>query len=173
MSEQSSGSEVTSGEGGYVPPATQEELNRIIEDRVARAKKSVAEEVRGEFKEFVPKSRVDELQGSLDAATRQLGVEWRSSAVREAGLPDSLAGRLQGDSREAIFADARSLADAFAGRAPMDSVSTVAEGEPEPVVESVAVPRRTPSEKRGFAGGHPGNVQELSVEDVLKKVNRF
>ncbi|MEV6344138.1 hypothetical protein [Actinoplanes sp. NPDC051851] len=60
------------------------------------------------------KTDVDALRERFDAQQREIAEErtgrWRAEVAQEAGLGPELAARLQGDSREALLADAQALA---------------------------------------------------------------
>lgn len=164
--------------GGYVPPATQEEFDRIIQERIAKAKASAAEQVRAEFKDFVPKQQLVELEQKFESTRGELAEEWRRAAVVDAGLPVGVAGRVAGSTREEIMADARALAEAFAAAgggvaAPEEEQEPASAGEVPAGGAPVVSPRRNPVEQRGVPGGNPSASEEISTEDVLKQVKRF
>ena len=163
--------EATGGEskqsGGFVPPKSQEEFDRIIQERVARAKASAADEVRKSYEGFKSAEEFKQLQDKYDTAAAELGNEYRKSAAAEAGLPLSMADRLQGESREEWFNDAKSIAEQFAGLASAESEKS------EEQQSGGSSPRSNPREQRGQTGGNPGADMDISVDDVLKNVNRF
>lgn len=153
--------------GGFVPPKSQEEFDRIIQERVARAKASAADEVRKSYEGFKSAEEFKQLQDKYDTAAAELGNEYRKSAAAEAGLPLSMADRLQGESREEWFNDAKSIAEQFAGLASAGSEKS------EEQQSGGSSPRSNPRETRGTTGGNPGADMDISVDDVLKNVNRF
>ena len=153
--------------GGFVPPKSQEEFDRIIQERVARAKASAADEVRKSYEGFKSVEEFKQLQDKYDTAAAELGNEYRKSAAAEAGLPLSMADRLQGESREEWVSDAKSIAEQFAGLASAGSEKS------EESQSSGSSPRSNPRETRGTTGGNPGADMDISVDDVLKNVNRF
>ena len=153
--------------GGFVPPKSQEEFDRIIQERVARAKASAADEVRKSYEGFKSAEEFKQLQDKYDTAAAELGNEYRKSAAAEAGLPLSMADRLQGESREEWVSDAKSIAEQFAGLASAGSEKS------EESQSGGSSPRSNPRETRGTTGGNPGADMDISVDDVLKNVNRF
>lgn len=153
--------------GGFIPPKSQEEFDRIIQERVARAKASAADEVRKSYEGFKSAEEFKQLQDKYDTAAAELGNEYRKSAAAEAGLPLSMADRLQGESREEWFNDAKSIAEQFAGLASAGAEKS------EEQQSGGSSPRSNPREQRGQTGGNPGADMEVSVDDVLKNVNRF
>ena len=153
-------------QGGFVPPKSQEEFDRIIQERVARAKSSAADEVRKSYEGFKSADEYKSLEDKYNEAQAALNTEYRKSAVAEAGLPASMADRLQGENRDEWFSDAKSIAEQLAALAAPN------EQDGQSGSQS-ASPRSNPREQRGVPGGNPGSVDDISVDDVLKNVNRF
>ncbi|WKS54909.1 hypothetical protein [Corynebacterium accolens] len=168
-------------DGGFKPPQSQEEFDRIIQDRVARAKQSAADEVRKSFEGYVSKDEYDGLKEKYDKASSELGLEYRKAATREVGLPESMAGRLQGESRDDWMNDARSLAESLAGVMAQGNGESKSKGESDSESEEPkrsddggkSKPWSRPSEQRGHIGGRPGEQDDFSVDDVLKKIQRI
>lgn len=152
--------------GGFVPPKSQEEFDRIIQERVARAKSSAADEVRKSYEGFRSADEYKSLEDKYNEAQAALNTEYRKSAVVEAGLPASMADRLQGESRDEWFSDAKSIAEQLA------ALATPSEDAGKSGSQS-ASPRSNPREARGVPGGNPSVDDDISVDDVLKNVNRF
>lgn len=134
----------------FVPPKSQAELDELIKKRVERAKEKAAEEVRAEYVNFVPASKVEELTEKLTAEQQAARNALKQSAVLKAGLDASMANRLQGDTVEEWEADAQSLAELFKKRSPV----------------------HTPTEVRGFGGGAPGDVP-LDPSELAKQIKRL
>lgn len=176
-------SEQKDSQSSFTPPKSQEEFDRIIQERVARAKQSAADEVRKSYEGFVSKDEFDGLKQKYDKANNELGMEYRKAATREAGLPESMADRLQGESRDDWLNDARSLAESLAGvMSPAKESSAKKQDDGDKAGESggrgegaseKANTKSRPTEQRGQTGGRPGEQDDFSVEEVLKKIQRI
>ena len=123
MSEENTAPEQSNDGGnnsGFTPPATQEELNRIISERVAReraktadyadlkAKAAKFDEIDAQSKSAVEKAteRAAAIERERDQAQARLN---RLEVALEKGLSPSQAKRLVGDTREELEADADEL----------------------------------------------------------------
>ena len=115
----------------FKPIETQEAFDAAIKDRIERAKKSAADEVRKQFEGWVSpddyKKSADEITGlrtqvaDLTAKNTAAGLDaLRTRIAHETGLPFELAGRLQGEDEKAIRADAEAIAK-FAAPQPVPS----------------------------------------------------
>ena len=181
--DKSTESEKKDSQSSYTPPQSQEEFDRIIQERVARAKQSAADEVRKSYEGFVSKDEFDGLKQKYEKANNELGLEYRKAATREAGLPESMADRLQGESRDDWMNDARSLAESLAGVMSPAKESSAGKsddgdksGESDERGEGAsekAQLKSRPAEQRGQAGGRPGEQDDFSVDEVLKKIQRI
>lgn len=107
---------------------TQEELDRIITERLDRQKKSVTAEVAKQYEGFMSPDDVQKLNDKVNALTTQIAEKDTSIAdltaknkayeiasvkakvARECGIPAELAERLAGTSEEEFRADAENLA---------------------------------------------------------------
>lgn len=112
------------GSSGFTPPATQDELNRIITERVTRERQKFADY--GELKEKAAQFDQAVEQGKTEAqkaveraeAAEKRAAETESRALRleiaaEKGLTPAQAKRLVGSTREELEADASELLDTF------------------------------------------------------------
>jgi len=123
MSEESTATEQSNDGGnnsGFTPPATQDELNRIISERVAReraktadyadlkAKAAKFDEIDAQSKSEVEKAteKAAAIERERDQAQSRLN---RLEVALEKGLSPSQAKRLVGDTREELEADADEL----------------------------------------------------------------
>lgn len=123
MSEESTAPEQSNDGGnnsGFTPPATQDELNRIISERVAReraktadyadlkAKAAKFDEIDAQSKSEVEKAteKAAAIERERDQAQARLN---RLEVALEKGLSPSQAKRLVGDTREELEADADEL----------------------------------------------------------------
>ncbi|HJR89886.1 MAG TPA: DUF4355 domain-containing protein [Aeromicrobium sp.] len=112
------------GNSGFTPPATQDELNKIISDRVARERAKFADytDLKSKAAKFdeldqASKSEQERLTERLTAAeTRAAELEQRSirlEVASENGLTPAQAKRLVGATREELEADAKELLATF------------------------------------------------------------
>jgi len=123
MSEESAAPEQSNDGGnnsGFTPPATQDELNRIVAERVARergkyadyndlkAKAAKFDEIDAQSKSEVEKAteKAAATERERDQAQARLN---RLEVALEKGLSPSQAKRLVGDTREELEADAGEL----------------------------------------------------------------
>ena len=123
MSEESTAGEQSNDGGnnsGFTPPATQDELNRIVAERVARergkyadyndlkAKAAKFDEIDAQSKSEVEKAteKAAAIERERDQAQARLN---RLEVALEKGLSPSQAKRLVGDTREELEADADEL----------------------------------------------------------------
>jgi hypothetical protein len=115
-----SGTTPPAGNEGFKPPATQEELNRIIAERVKRAEAKYAGfgDLKKKAEQFdaIAEAQKTELQRSQERAEaaekRAAEVERelvRSQVAVTKKLPAELAARLRGDTPEELAADADAL----------------------------------------------------------------
>lgn len=116
----------------FTPIQTQEELDRIIKDRLTRNTQAVTEQVTEQFEGYISPEKYRELQDSVsekDSEIEKLKAEnskYVTSTVKmriakEVGLPLELASRITGDDEKAMKADAQSLIKLFTPAAPMAS----------------------------------------------------
>lgn len=123
MSEESTATEQSNDGGnnsGFTPPATQDELNRIVAERVARergkyadyndlkAKAAKFDEIDAQSKSEVEKAteKAAAIERERDQAQARLD---RLEVALEKGLSPSQAKRLVGNTREELVADADEL----------------------------------------------------------------
>lgn len=123
MSEENAAGEQSNDGGnnsGFTPPATQDELNRIVAERVARerskyadysdlkAKAAKFDEIDAQSKSEIEKAteRAAAVERERDEATARLN---RLEVALEKGLSPSQAKRLVGGTREELEADADEL----------------------------------------------------------------
>ena len=114
---------------------TQEELDNVIKDRLARNTKNVTAEVAKKYEGFLSPKELSEktagLESEIENLKKQLGEKdtsiadltakntafeiaaAKSKIAREYGIPEELAGRLSGSSEEEYKADAERLAKFF------------------------------------------------------------
>ncbi|MBR7039923.1 MAG: DUF4355 domain-containing protein, partial [Oscillospiraceae bacterium] len=108
---------------------TQEAFDAAVKERLERQKKAVTAEVEKRYEGYLSPDDAKKLNEALDAAKQEsarLTAErdtLRLDAVKvriahEAGLPQALAGRLAGDTEDAIRKDAEALAAAVKPAAP-------------------------------------------------------
>lgn len=125
---------------------TQEAFDAAVKERLERQKKAVTAEVEKRYEGYLSPDDAKKLNEALDAAKQEsarLTAErdtLRLDAVKvriahEAGLPQALAGRLTGDTEDAIRKDAEALAAAVKPAAPQ-APSFQAETPPGSAVES-------------------------------------
>lgn len=123
MSEETSESS-TGGNSGFTPPASQEELNKIISERVARERAKFADysDLKSKAAKFdeldqASKTEQERLTERLAAAeARAAEVEARAlrlEVASENGLTPAQAKRLVGSTREELEADAKELLATF------------------------------------------------------------
>ena len=115
----------------FTPIETQEQLDKIIGERIARAKQSAAEkyadyeDIKAKNAEYV--QQISSLQAQLQAQTDTLAgnddvvaalnakiAKYETDSVKtaialEMGLPYQMAGRLNGEDEKAIRADAEAM----------------------------------------------------------------
>lgn len=137
---------------------TQEELDRIIGERVARAEKKGEEKAAEKYADYddIKKqleeqvSKIEELNSQLTAQTEHATTnaqeledlkakvhKYETDSVRtrvahEEGLPFELAARLSGEDEEAIRADAKALAELVRKNkpvAPLGGQEPIAKGD--------------------------------------------
>lgn len=113
----------------FTPIQSQEELNRVISERIARERAKYAnfDELKSKAAEFdqLQEQSKTELQKALEraeAVERELETERlnaaRVKAAADAGIPPHLAHRLVGKTPEELAADAVELAQALAPARP-------------------------------------------------------
>lgn len=170
--EQRQAEQKPAAQGGYTPPQSQEELDRLVQSRVARAKESAAAEVRKEFEGWVPKDKAAELEEKLSKAQGELNGVYRREAATQAGLPESMADRLAGDTREAWQSDAQALAESLLGKATGQPAQESDKAVGEEVVSTPPNPRQRPGERRGDGGGRV-DYADVDVQEVVKNIPRF
>lgn len=157
----------TPGEqGGWTPPESQEQLDQIIQARVARAAENVEQRVKKDFEGYVPPDEVNKLREEIAERDAKLQGFERENVARSAGLPEGFGSRLQGASAEEWQQDAASLAGALLGAADKSK---------EPVEKPVS-PSYQPRERRGVGGGNPSDMDAYaskSPAELIKNVPRF
>lgn len=127
MSEDTTGNTEQSNEGGnsgFTPPATQDELNKIISERIARERAKFADykDLQSKAAKFdeieqASKSEQERLTERAEAAERR-AAELEAQTVRlevasQNGLSPAQAKRLVGSTREELEADAKELLATF------------------------------------------------------------
>lgn len=135
---------------------TQEQLDEIIGERIARAKKQTAEEYKAEKEELAKAKKdlekqvadlteqakkKDEQYKDYDSTVADLKAQvhdYEMSSAKtkialEEGLPFELAGKLTGEDEDAIRADAQNMAKFVQGKqtAPIGSPEPTGEGDPK------------------------------------------
>ena len=124
MSEEQSTQSNEGGNSGFTPPATQDELNKIISDRVARERAKFADytDLKSKAAKFdeldqASKTEQERLTERLAAAeARAAEIEGRAlrlEVASENGLTPAQAKRLVGATREELEADAKELLATF------------------------------------------------------------
>jgi hypothetical protein len=116
-----SGTTSTAGSEGFKPPATQEELNRIIADRVKRTEAKYAgfSDLKKKAEQFdamtdAQKTELQRAQDRAEAAEKraqalesaQQIADWKSKIAKDAGIP---ASALRGTTEEELQAHAAEL----------------------------------------------------------------
>ena len=109
----------------FKPIETQEAFDAAIKDRIERAKKAAADEAAKKYEGWTSPDDAKKSAEQITALTAQvadltaknaaaeLGA-MRTRLAAETGLPYALAGRLTGDTEEAIKADAEAFAKLIA-----------------------------------------------------------
>ena len=145
----------------FTPIETQEQLDKIIGERIARAKASAAEkyadydEIKAKNAEYV--AQISSLQAQLQTQSETLSgneasiadltakvKKYETDSVKtaialELGLPYQMAGRLAGEDEKAIRADAEAmvkLIGAQAQPAPLGSVEPATSKNPADVARA-------------------------------------
>jgi seryl-tRNA synthetase len=133
----------------FTPINTQEELDKVIGQRLARERETVTKELNGQIAERDEKikgfqSQIDDLNKKLETANAAAGKipeleskvkKYETDSVKtriahEVGLPYEMAGRLSGDDEKTIRADAEGLKKIMGdpNPAPLKSTETGTEG---------------------------------------------
>jgi hypothetical protein len=104
---------VEGGESSLDLPAALDVIRKLRDENAKR--RIEGNESKAELDEFRKwkDSQLSELERAQKAVTeaRSEAIEsWRHLAAKEYGVPENLVSRIQGDSRESIFADAKTLA---------------------------------------------------------------
>jgi hypothetical protein len=141
------------GNSGFTPPASQDELNKIISERVARERAKFADytDLKSKAAKFdeldqASKTEQERLTERLAAAEAR-AAETESRALRlevasENGLTPTQAKRLVGSTREELEADAKELLETFKPASTEDDST-------ETVTESLDLGIRSGSPKKG------------------------
>jgi hypothetical protein len=152
MPEEQNESNDQADNSGFTPPATQDELNKIISERIARerAKFSDYSDLKSKAAKFdeldqASKSEQERLTERLAAAeARAAEIEGRAlrlEVAAENGLTPAQAKRLVGSTREELEADAEELLATFQ--------PTKSEDDGESVTESRVLGIRSGSPQKG------------------------
>lgn len=143
----------------FTPIETQEQLDGIIRDRIARAKQSAAEKyadydtIKAQNTEYA--TQISQLQSQLQAQTETITgnetvlaelnakvAKYETDSVKtkvalEMGLPYQMASRLTGSNEKEIRADAESMKQLFGAHpAPLGSPEPVASKDPSDVARA-------------------------------------
>lgn len=148
-----SDSQSDSGEKKFVPPASQEELDKIIKDRLHRAEEKFREKYSVD-KEVT--SKAEDTTKQRDDALAERDTAWRELAAMKAGIPQEFADRLRGDTAEALLTDAESIAKML--------------GDSTQVSHGV---RKSASPARGVGGGKVEQDVPQSPGDLAKLIPRI
>lgn len=137
MSEETNESNTQADNSGFTPPASQDELNKIISERVARERQKFADysDLKSKAAKFdeldqASKTEQERLTEKLAAAeARAAEIEGRAlrlEVASENGLTPAQAKRLVGSTREELEADAKELLATFTpSKSEDDSQETV------------------------------------------------
>ena len=175
MSDQEATAETTnqagSGHPTFVPPESQEALDKIVQERVARSAAKVEERVRKEFEGWVSPDDAKSLRADLEAKDEQLTAYAREEVAADAGLPKGFGSRLQGSTADEWKQDADSLAGVL-----LNSVTSTVEKAVEEAPAETPAPGYRPRERRGVGGGDPAWADQyanMSPKDLIKDIPRL
>lgn len=161
--EKESNTQPEAEKGGFVPPASQEALDKIIQERVARATENTEQRLKQDYEGYLPPAEAEALRGEVKKRDAQIADFERESIAVDAGLPKGFGVRLRGESAEEWSADAQTLAGALTQAAGGSA-------EVKPEVE------QQPKPKRGTGGGAPDVLAGLtgkSPSELVKNIPRI
>jgi len=104
---------VEGGESSLDLPAALDVIRKLRDENAKR--RVEGNESKAELDEFrkwkdSQLSELERAQKAVNEARAEAIESWRHLAAKEYGVPENLVSRIQGDSRESIFADAKTLA---------------------------------------------------------------
>lgn len=148
---------------------SQEQLEAIIGDRLAREREKykdhdqLAADAKA-WKEYQDsqKDEVTRIKEQWDADKAELSqlrkAQIRNEVLKETGLPEAFAGRLSGETREELFADAVEL-------------MKILPQPQEPAQPAPPAPGSRPI-PQGWGGGAPGGEEPFDINSVLAQIPR-
>lgn len=156
MSEEQNESNDQAENSGFTPPATQDELNKIISERIARERAKFADytDLKSKAAKFdelnqASKTEQERLTERLAAAeARAVEVEGRAlrlEVASENGLTPAQAKRLVGSTRDELEADAKELLATF--------TPSKSDDDSNAVTDSLDLGIRSGSPKKGKSTG--------------------
>lgn len=144
-------------DGGWKAPASQAELDQIIQERVARAKESAARQAEEKFADYnVFKAKAEEydaVKQANEALKRESLDKSKSIIAQSKGLPAEFASRLVGATEDELSADAERMAEMFKA--------------------SGASPRKSPNESALFGGGDPTRDHIPDTQKIVNAIPRW
>lgn len=127
LDQQGTASEPTQGASTYTPPATQADLDRIVENRLQRERQKYSDydQIKaqaGQVEGLVAER--DSLRSQLETANTELSTyrskdqkrQWATEVAQETGVPADI---LRGESKEEMLSHAASIKDHLVPSAPM------------------------------------------------------
>lgn len=156
---------------GFTPPESQEALDRIIQERVARSAEKVEERVRKDYEGWVSPDDAKKLHDDLAQKQEQITAYERESAAAEAGLPKGFGQRLQGSNVQEWKNDAQALAGELLAGANVPREEVQEEQSP-----GKSSPGYQPRERRGVGGGDPAWADSYAgktPQELVKDIPRF
>lgn len=143
--------------GDWKPPASQAELDRIIQERVARASESAARQVEEKFADFnVYKAKAEEydaVKQANESLKRESLDKSKALIAQSKGLPAEFAARLVGANEDELAADAERMAELFKGAG--------------------GSPRMTPNERPLSGGGDPTQGRVPDTQTIVNAIPRY
>lgn len=144
-------------DGGWKAPASQAELDQIIQERVARAKESATRQAEEKFADYnVFKAKAEEydaVKQANEALKRESLNKSKSIIAQSKGLPAEFASRLVGATEDELAADAERMAEIFK--------------------TSGASPRKSPNESALFGGGDPTRDHIPDTQKIVNAIPRW
>lgn len=169
--------EETPPEGGYTPPASQEDLNRIIEQRLARERSKFADydalkdkAAKFDQADAATKTELQKLQDAIaerDAKLADLPKTARAEAIRFASIA-SKRGFL--DPEDALVFISVDLSDSAAVAAALDEL---AERKPHLVRQEKPKPTARPKPGSGKPAGDAGDGTLTGKERAAAALRQF